>query len=114
MLNNLSLKGFTVFTDATLEFVPGLNVIVGENGTGKSQLLKAGYLFCSVHETLIRQRPNASKEVVEGHLAERLKNLYKVSSLANLQRHNYSGETCLSAKLQGNIPTAAIKKPKET
>lgn len=43
MLKTLTLKNFTVFPTAELEFSPGLNVIVGENGTGKSHLLKLGY-----------------------------------------------------------------------
>lgn len=113
MLNSLNLTGFTVFADAALEFVPGLNVIVGENGTGKSQLLKAGYLVCSIHETFMTQRPNASKEAVEEHLAERLQNLYKVSSLTKLQRYKYVGETRLLAKLTGSLPTVAITAPNE-
>jgi DNA repair ATPase RecN len=46
MLKTLSIKNFTVFSDVALAFSPGLNVIVGENGTGKTHLLKLGYLFC--------------------------------------------------------------------
>jgi len=43
MLKRLHLKNFTVFADANFEFVQGLNVIVGTNGTGKSHVLKVGY-----------------------------------------------------------------------
>ena len=43
MLNCLHVQNFTVFADATFEFSPGLNVIVGTNGTGKSHVLKLGY-----------------------------------------------------------------------
>jgi AAA15 family ATPase/GTPase len=43
MLNSLEIKNFTVFEEAKLEFSDGLNVIIGENGTGKTQLLKLGY-----------------------------------------------------------------------
>jgi energy-coupling factor transporter ATP-binding protein EcfA2 len=43
MLKRLHLKNFTVFADATFEFGPGLNVLVGTNGTGKSHVLKVGY-----------------------------------------------------------------------
>lgn len=43
MLKTLDIKNFTCFPEAKLEFSPGLNVIVGENGTGKSHLLKLGY-----------------------------------------------------------------------
>jgi predicted ATPase len=43
MLKSLDIKNFTVFLDARLEFSPGLNVIIGDNATGKSHLLKLGY-----------------------------------------------------------------------
>lgn len=43
MLKRLHLKNFTVFADANFEFEPGLNVLVGTNGTGKSHVLKLGY-----------------------------------------------------------------------
>jgi DNA repair ATPase RecN len=41
MLTRLVLKNLTVFSEADFVFEPGLNVVVGENGTGKSHLLKA-------------------------------------------------------------------------
>ncbi|MGI4744305.1 MAG: AAA family ATPase [Janthinobacterium lividum] len=43
MLKRLHLKNFTVFADADFEFSPGLNVLVGTNGTGKTHVLKLGY-----------------------------------------------------------------------
>lgn len=43
MLKRLHLQNFTVFADAEFEFGPGLNVLVGTNGTGKSHVLKVGY-----------------------------------------------------------------------
>jgi ABC-type polar amino acid transport system ATPase subunit len=43
MLKRLHLQNFTVFADADFEFGPGLNVLVGTNGTGKSHVLKLGY-----------------------------------------------------------------------
>lgn len=44
MLQRLHLRNFTVFEDADFAFGPGLNVIVGANGTGKSHVLKVGYV----------------------------------------------------------------------
>lgn len=43
MLKRLHIQNFTAFADADFEFGPGLNVIVGTNGTGKSHVLKLGY-----------------------------------------------------------------------
>lgn len=39
----LTLQGFTVFQDATFEFAGGVNVFIGENGAGKSHILKLVY-----------------------------------------------------------------------
>jgi len=50
MLKRLHLKNFTVFADADFEFGPGLNVLVGTNGTGKSHVLKVGYAVEVVRE----------------------------------------------------------------
>lgn len=40
---SLRLQNFTAFGDATFEFVPGVNVLVGENGTGKTHAMKILY-----------------------------------------------------------------------
>jgi hypothetical protein len=39
----LHLENFTVFRDATFEFVPSVNVLIGENGTGKTHVMKVLY-----------------------------------------------------------------------
>jgi predicted ATPase len=46
MIKKLNLKNFTVFKGLDIEFSPKVNVIIGENGTGKTHLLKAAYLLC--------------------------------------------------------------------
>lgn len=45
MLQSLELKNFTVFEQANFQFSSGLNVLIGENGTGKTHVLKAAYSF---------------------------------------------------------------------
>lgn len=44
MIESLTLKNFAKFADLQIAFSPRINVIIGENGTGKSQLLKAAYV----------------------------------------------------------------------
>jgi hypothetical protein len=54
----LRLQNFTVFVDATFDFVPGINVFVGENGTGKTHVMKALYatqLACSRKDYVPRE-----------------------------------------------------------
>ena len=43
MIERITLKNFTVFNDVSLDLSPKINVVIGENGTGKTQLLKALY-----------------------------------------------------------------------
>ena len=48
MLKGMAIKNLTVFSDSNLNFSKNLNVIVGENGTGKTHLLKMAYSIVSV------------------------------------------------------------------
>ena len=43
LLKRLHIENFTVFEKATFEFCPGINVLIGTNGTGKTHLLKLAY-----------------------------------------------------------------------
>ena len=53
-LTRLELRRFTVFEDAVLEFDRGVNVLTGENGSGKSHVLKLVYALaeCGRREAL--------------------------------------------------------------
>lgn len=42
-IESIELKNFTVFKNLKVNFSKGINVIIGENGTGKTQLIKAIY-----------------------------------------------------------------------
>lgn len=42
-IESVSIENFTVFDRQNIEFSPGVNVIIGANGTGKSHLLKLLY-----------------------------------------------------------------------
>lgn len=55
-IRRLSLRRFTSFEDVELEFAGGINVFVGENGTGKSHLLK---LLYSLNEAVRRRYKDA-------------------------------------------------------
>lgn len=44
-IESLTLENFTVFENATFDFCPGINVLIGENSTGKTHALKVIYSF---------------------------------------------------------------------
>jgi len=50
-LTRAILERFTAFTELDLEFSPGVNVFIGENGTGKTHLMKVCYAACDVSNT---------------------------------------------------------------
>lgn len=91
MLNILEIKNFTCFPEAKLEFSPGLNIIVGENGTGKSHLLKLGY---TVLRSLAGQEKAPVKEVYSRDLATGLKDIFKAETLGNLCTVNPTSSIC--------------------
>ncbi|PUE48979.1 AAA family ATPase [Limnohabitans sp. 2KL-1] len=48
MLDHIKLERFTAFEKLSLSFSPGLNIFIGENGCGKTHLLKLIYAACDV------------------------------------------------------------------
>ena len=47
-ITRVKLENFTVFESLDLEPSPGINVLVGANGTGKTHLMKVCYAACDV------------------------------------------------------------------
>ena len=50
-VTRIRLKNFTAFKDLEVEFSPGINALVGANGTGKTHLMKACYAACDATKT---------------------------------------------------------------
>ena len=48
MIQRLDVENFTVFKKAAFEFGSQLNVFIGENGTGKTQILKLIYAIVAL------------------------------------------------------------------
>jgi ABC-type transport system involved in cytochrome c biogenesis ATPase subunit len=83
MLKQLDLKNFTVFADDALLFSPGLNIVLGENGTGKSHLLKIGYVAAQVAHSLGRAQRQTKDEMAK-QLADKLVAVFRPESLGRL------------------------------
>lgn len=47
-LTRIKLENFTAFNKLDLQFSPGVNVIIGENGTGKTHLIKLLYAATAI------------------------------------------------------------------
>ena len=45
-VTKVKFENFTAFKDLEVEFSPGINALIGANGTGKTHLMKACYAAC--------------------------------------------------------------------
>ena len=57
-ITRIRLEKFTAFEKLDIVLSPGINVLIGANGTGKTHLMKAAYAACDVSKT---QQPFADK-----------------------------------------------------
>ena len=57
-LTKIAAENFTVFEDIKIPFCEGLNVLVGENGVGKTHIMKLAYAACqaSKHDVSFSQK----------------------------------------------------------
>ncbi|XZF14455.1 AAA family ATPase [Chitinophagaceae bacterium MMS25-I14] len=85
MLNQLDIKNFTAFEHAEFSFSPGLNVIIGTNGTGKSHILKLAY---SLAKTSFNQKKQHSQSKISWQkaVADDLIRIFRPESLGRLTR----------------------------
>ena len=96
MLKQMALNNLTVFSTADLKFGRNLNVIVGENGAGKTHLLKMIYSVLSV-STEEGRKPKTTlptKSVLQTRLADKLVNIYRPESLGRLAKRKQGRERC--------------------
>lgn len=79
---SVSVSSFGPFHDVELDLAPGVNVIVGDNATGKSQLLK---LLYSCTKSL-KDAETLTKKDLAGDVASKLVGAFRPESLGRLTR----------------------------
>ena len=96
MLKSLSVENFTAFKSAHLSFGKNLNVFVGENGTGKTHLLKAAYTAIAVNagRTTSLNDEALSKSELETRLAAKLLGVFRPDHLGRLVRRKVGRGKC--------------------
>ncbi len=83
---HLSITNFTAFKEVSLDFVAGVNAFIGENGSGKTHLLKALY---AAQLTQSRQQRS---------VGDTLSGLFQTRELAPLIRMGTSSSTFAEVK----------------
>jgi energy-coupling factor transporter ATP-binding protein EcfA2 len=108
MLRRLSLKNFTVFADAAFEFAEGLNVVVGENGAGKTHVLKAAYTIAAVSARGERDSGSATptKSYLEMAVAKKLRGVFRPDELGRLARRQAGKTRC---EVEGRFKTKSLR-----
>lgn len=99
MITRLELNNFTAFNNLTIEFSPKINVIIGENGNGKTQLLKAAYALCA-GAPLYQAKPATSDEELSAAVNHKLVRLFMPldEHLGKMRRSGSRGNAQLRAE----------------
>jgi energy-coupling factor transporter ATP-binding protein EcfA2 len=120
MIERLELRNFTAFSNLSLDLSPKINVIIGENGTGKTHLLKAAYGLCA-GAPLFKNKPDTSGDELAAALTAKLLRLFMPldDKLGKMYRQGATGQAYLcsrfaqgqkiAATFSNNSRTLAIK-----
>lgn len=114
MLKQLRLRNFTVFQEADLVFSPGLNVIIGENGTGKTHLLKLAYALSNAWHHLVKNQGLISAQKIERYFSDRFLQIFKPDKLGSLTTTGSDGKSSVLGTFIGSIPTLSFRMTDET
>ena len=76
-LKSASIKRFSLFSDVTLDFSPGLNVFIGRNGCGKSHMLKLLYTLARESGDVPGNGSVLEAEKLENRLASKLAGVFR-------------------------------------
>lgn len=90
MIRALQVKNFTALPNATWSFAPGLNVVVGENGLGKTHVLKLLYALLKVQA----DAKDLNKGVLERTYADKLTAVFRPESLGRLVKRRQGRGRC--------------------
>ena len=90
MLNKATIKNFGPLPNGEYQFAPGLNVVVGENGLGKSQLLKLLYTVLKVNA----DAKDFTKAALQKAYADKLVGVFRPDALGRLVKRKQGRERC--------------------
>ncbi|MDQ7052479.1 MAG: AAA family ATPase [candidate division KSB1 bacterium] len=71
MLRRVYIKNYALVEEGEIEFQPGLNIITGETGAGKSILLGAIGTLLGERTSATMLRAGEAKAIIEGHFSIR-------------------------------------------
>jgi len=92
----MNLRNFTLFKDQTFDFAKHLNVLVGENGLGKTHILKAAYSALAVSSRGEKDSGSSmpTKAYLQKAVANKLNGVFKPERLGRLARRQANRVRC--------------------
>ena len=94
-MKSLNIENFAAFAHADFQFSPGLNVFIGENGTGKTLLMKLPYAVMRVLAEPARpEEKQLTKTWLQRRIAEKLMGVFRPEHLGRLVRRRRGRERC--------------------
>ena len=101
MIKHLKLKNFTAFSDLSIDFSPGINIIIGANNTGKTHLLKVAYGLCA-SGSQFKNNPHLTGEELGTVITSGLLSLFMPleDKLGKMYHRDASGQARLQAEFK--------------
>ena len=101
MLEKIEFHKFTAFEDLTVTLSPGINIFIGENGTGKTHILKAGYAACDI----VKSRDGNVLEASRLAFAEKINRVFypsgrRIGRLVKRSRGRQKGDLKVVRRLE--------------
>lgn len=105
MLTSATIKNFGPLPNGEYRFSPCLNVIVGENGLGKSQLLKLLYATVKVHA----DSQDFTKTALQKAYADKLIGVFRPDALGRLVKRKQGNDRCeVALTLEEDVQSCAF------
>ena len=89
MIKKLELQNYTVFKKASFQFGKKLNILIGENGAGKTQILKLLYAILTLLPLYQKEEKLFFAHMVESKDLELFKAIFKIDIIAELVNLEY-------------------------
>lgn len=101
-VKGVKLSEFSVFENLALEFSPGINVLIGVNGTGKTHLLKVLYALLRSIEGVT---PEEARKTFRERLGSKLTGVFRPDSIGRLvhRRHGINKGRVVAELDEGQV-----------
>lgn len=86
VIKNIGMTNFTVFENETLMLSDGLNIVIGENGAGKSHLLRLLYSLIRCNNEVARNDVGKTRHSLRSAIPEKLLKIFRPDKLNHLIR----------------------------